>query len=95
MLYNIVLVSAIHQHESATGIHVSPPLEAPSHLRRLSQSPKVSGFPLATLHIVVYMFPRYSLHTSTLSFPYYVRKSVLYVCTSIAALQIDSSVPSF
>ena len=25
MLYNIVLVSAIHQHESARGIHVSPP----------------------------------------------------------------------
>ena len=24
MLYNIVLVSAIHQHESATGIHMSP-----------------------------------------------------------------------
>ena len=25
LLYNIVLVSAIHQHESATGIHMSPP----------------------------------------------------------------------
>ena len=25
MLYNIVLVSAIQQHESATGIHMSPP----------------------------------------------------------------------
>ena len=24
-LYNILLVSAIHQHESATGIHMSPP----------------------------------------------------------------------
>ena len=24
MLYNIVVVSAIHQHESATGIHMSP-----------------------------------------------------------------------
>ena len=25
LLYNPVLVSAIHQHESATGIHMSPP----------------------------------------------------------------------
>ena len=25
LLYNIVLVSGIHQHESAIGIHISPP----------------------------------------------------------------------
>ena len=25
LLYNIVLASAIHQHESAIGIHMSPP----------------------------------------------------------------------
>ena len=25
MLYNIVLISALHQHESAIGIHMSPP----------------------------------------------------------------------
>ena len=34
-LYNIVLVSAIYQHESAMGIHMSlflePPLPLPSH----------------------------------------------------------------
>ena len=29
MMYNIVLVSAIHQHESAIGIHVSPPSHLP------------------------------------------------------------------
>ena len=28
LLYNIVLVSAIHQHESATGIHMSPSLSS-------------------------------------------------------------------
>ena len=49
MLYGFVLVSAIHQHESAIGIHVS----TPSHPYRLSQSrqtePPVSfgKFPLA------------------------------------------------
>ena len=32
MLYSIVLVSAKRQHESATGIHVSPPLQPPFHL---------------------------------------------------------------
>ena len=32
LLYNILLVSVIHQHESATGIHVSLPLEPLSHL---------------------------------------------------------------
>ena len=37
LLYNMVLVTAIHQHESATGIHMSPPFWAslpgpsPSH----------------------------------------------------------------
>ena len=32
LLYNIVLVSAIYQHESAIGIHISLLLESPSHL---------------------------------------------------------------
>ena len=32
LLYNIVLVSAIHQHESAIGIHIPLSLEPPSHL---------------------------------------------------------------
>ena len=46
MLYNIVLVSGIHQHESAIGIHMSPPswsfLSPPtlSHPSRLSQRKK-------------------------------------------------------
>ena len=48
MLYNIVLVSAIHQHESARGIHVSPPSRtplpspSPTHPSRLSQSTGLS-----------------------------------------------------
>ena len=31
-IYNIVLVSAMHQHESATGIHMFPPSVLPFHL---------------------------------------------------------------
>ena len=42
MLYNIVLVSAKHQYESATGTHVSLPLESP-HPSRSSQSPGLSS----------------------------------------------------
>ena len=31
MLYNVVLVSAIHQHEWAIGVHMSPPSLLPPH----------------------------------------------------------------
>ena len=78
MLYNTVLVSAKHQHESAIGIHTyvpsllnlpAPP--SPSHSARLSQSPGLSFLShtanshwLSTLHMVIYIFRCYSLHTS-------------------------------
>ena len=34
MLYNVGLVSAIHQHKSAIGIHMSPPCSPPFHFPR-------------------------------------------------------------
>ena len=63
LLYNVVLLSAIHWHESATGIHMSSPLwislptPTPSHPSRLSQSTgyelpaSYSKFPLAVCFI--------------------------------------------
>ena len=51
MLYNSMLVSSIHQHESATDTHMSPPSRTsfpspiPTHSSRLSQSPWF-GLPL-------------------------------------------------
>ena len=76
ILYNIVLVNAIHQHESATGMYVSPPswnslpTPTPSHSSRLSQSPGLSLSDTANphwhsvLHVVMYTFPFYSLNSS-------------------------------
>ena len=46
LLHNIVLASTIHQHESVTGIHVSPPSSislpppTPSHPSKLLRSPR-------------------------------------------------------
>ena len=61
MLYNVVLVSAVHQHESTisthtyiythTHIHTSPPFSVslpPSHPSRPSQSTKLSSLCYAT-----------------------------------------------
>ena len=98
MLYNIVLVSATHQHESATGIQMSPPSgtylpsPTPSHPSRWLQGPRLSSPShwLSILHMVMYLFPSYSLSLS----PSSPCKSVRYVCISIAALQTGSSVPS-
>ena len=66
MLCSVVLVSAIQQHESAISIHIpapswtSPPA---SHLSRSSQHQVelpvlYSNFPLAILHVVMYLFQR-------------------------------------
>ena len=82
--------NAIHQHKSATGIHMSllswtplPP-PSPSHPSKLSQS---TGFefpaPYSKLPVAVYFtYGNISvsiLNHPTLSFPHLVQKSVLYV----------------
>ena len=104
-----MLVSAIHQHESAIGIHMSSPMNLPptSHPfppSRLLRSPSLSSLShtanshwLSILHMVVYMLPFYFIHSSHPLLPppprAHVHKSVLYVCISIA-LQTGSLVPS-
>ena len=81
-------------------ISLLPP--TPSHSSRLSQStwfelpPSYSKFPLAIYfaYVNVYVSVLLSIHY-TLFFPHCVHMSVLYVCISVAALPIGSSVPSF
>ena len=104
MLYNIVLLSAIHQHESALGIHMSHPswtslpLSTPSHPFRLSaehwfwltETYSKSHWS-SILHMVMYMFSCYSLHSSHPLLPSYcVHKFILYVCNSIQFSQFTS-----
>jgi len=93
-----VLVSAIHQHESATGIHMSPPSWTSlspltlSYSSRLSQSTgfefpvSYRKFPLAIYLTYgnVYFNATLSI-CPTLSIPHCVHKSVFSVCIFIAA----------
>ena len=108
MLYSIILISVTYQHESAIGIHMSPPswisLPNPTPLdpSKLSQN---TGFELPVLYSkrpLAVCFTYDNVYVSvtlwillSLSFPHCVHKSALYVSISTAALQIDSSVPSF
>ena len=108
LLYRILLFSVEPQHESAIGIHISPPFwtslpsPSPSHPSRLIQSPCLSFLShtanshwLFILHMVI-NFPCYSFHTSHPLLPsLHVHKSILYVCFCTAVLKINSSVSFF
>ena len=77
LLYNIGLISAICQHELASGVHMSPPswtsLPPPalSHPSRLLQNPSLSSLShtanfhwLSILYMIVYLLTCCSLHSS-------------------------------
>ena len=76
------------------------------HPSRLLQRPGLSSLShtasfhwLSILHMIVFMLPCYSLHSSHSLFPppypTHVHKSVLYIWVSIAALPIGSWLPIF
>ena len=75
MLYNTVLISAVHRLESAVGLHMSPPSGSclPPHPTLLGchRAPDLSSLHhtahshwLSILHMVMSMFPCYSLLSS-------------------------------
>ena len=86
-----------HRYTYVPSLWECPP--TPPHPSRLWQIPGLSSPShagnshwLSVFHVVMYMFPCYSLHSSPLSLPNcHVHKSVFFVCISIATLQIGSS----
>ena len=99
------MVFAIHQHESALGIHMSIPSGTPlptpslSHILDCQRAPALgsllytanSHWP-SILHMVMYMFQCYSLRSFHLIPQSLCPKYVLYVHVSFAALYVGSSV---
>ena len=102
------MVFAIHRHESAMGVHVSPILNTPSYL---PPHPIPQGHPsalaLSTLshasnldwrsisHIVIYMFQYYSLNSSHPRLLPQSPKVCSLICVSFAVSHIASLLPSF
>ena len=105
-----MLVSVVHQSESAICIHIPPyplPLEPPSHLpyptplgveKHQADLPVLCGcFPLAIYFTCgsVYMSMLLSLRPCIPLSPPHVLECILYVCVFIPALPLGSSVPFF
>ena len=98
---------AIHQHESATGIHVFPILKPSlfslpilSHWVVSAPAPSIqyhaSNLDLRfTSYMILYMFQCHSPKSSHLSLSHRVQKTVLYICVSFAVSYTGLSFPSF
>ena len=107
MFHNFVLVFAIKQYESVTGIHICPLLEPPSYSppqptplgwhRALSWAPSIiQQIPTDSLFYTRERICRNATLSicPTLSFPLYVH-SLFSMSVSLCTLQIGSSVPLF
>ena len=97
MLYNIVSVSAVHQRKSATGIRMSrlPALQAITEhpgLSALCRTANPAGWLFYARYVCVSMLFCPSVPPSP---PSLCPQVCSLGCVSLAALQIDSSVPSF
>ena len=108
LVYNIGLISNIHQHELTRWVHMPPPSWLSHHLPPI---PTPLGYSRAPVWVpwvirqipIGHLFTYVSTFASTLLIhltrslfsPTLVHKPVLYVCISITALWTGSSAPSF
>ena len=96
LLYNTVLVSAIHQHKSATGIRMSPPswtpLPPPTHPSPLGCHRALGRIPCITqpiLTCISFTYGNVRVSQATLSFTHKYPQVCSSVCVSTAALIVE------
>ena len=92
LLYNVVLVSVVHQRESYIYTHLSPlfwtsfSFRSPQSTEQSSLYYMVGSQQLSVLYIVVYICQSQSSNLSQAHLPFGIRTFVLYICVLISAL---------
>ena len=91
--FTMLLVSAVRQSESATHVHV--PFFVTKSTEQSSLCCTIGSHWLSVSHQALYICQSQTPSLSHLHFPLGIHIIVLYICVSISALQIGSSVPFF
>ena len=96
MLYSILLVSAVHQHESAIGVHMPLPLEPSSHLPPNSNTVHCHRVPnLNSLHLTAnfHWLSVFTLYVSMLFSQFVPPSSSPAVSTSLFSVSASPLLP--